>query len=251
VYGDVGHDVMSGGPGLMTFNGGDGNDEYVASDFEQESPGDPFESRSIVHGNGGNDIVNAGAKNDLLYGDDGNDHIWGDWGNDRIEGGSGNDNLEGSVGNDVMLGGTGNDVIYGQDGFDTLTGNVGNDIFAYDFNEGDGLTWLRVHEANDVIADFVRGQDKLSVNAHFAFQDPEGGIFRSHKLTFADLDTNRNSVLDSGDDAVDVVNRTLNGSTKLSTVIDVAKVPELTAVFDVFGTITLFGTTGMKSTDIA
>ena len=60
-----------------------------------------------------------------------------------IIGGSGADSLSGATGADTLNGGKGND---------TLTGGDGNDVFIYQSGQG-----------NDVITDYVTGQDKIKV----------------------------------------------------------------------------------------
>lgn len=70
----------------------------------------------------------------------------------------GNDTLFGDAGADLLDGGAGNDVLTGGDGGDTLTGGTGSDTFRF-------LARLDSHPVNlirqDVITDFVRGQDRL------------------------------------------------------------------------------------------
>ncbi len=65
--------------------------------------------------------------------------------NDTLDGGTGNDRIYGQEGNDRLIGGTGNDY---------MEGGIGNDVFAL----GDG-------SGNDVVGDFVIGQDLLDVSA--------------------------------------------------------------------------------------
>jgi Ca2+-binding RTX toxin-like protein len=72
-----------------------------------------------------------------------NDNLVGTSGNDTIEGLNGNDTLSGLGGNDRFEGGLGNDTFYG---------GTGNDIFNLEYNQ-----------ENDVVIDFVRGQDKIDV----------------------------------------------------------------------------------------
>ena len=81
-----------------------------------------------------------------------NNTIKGGSGADTLSGGAGDDSLIGNSGNDVLKGETGNDTIYGGVGNDSLTGGAGKDIFVYD---GKG---------NDVITDYVAGQDKIKLS---------------------------------------------------------------------------------------
>jgi Ca2+-binding RTX toxin-like protein len=78
-----------------------------------------------VDGTGYKDDLFGGLSNDTLNGKDGDD---------RLFGGSGDDTLDGGAGNDIFTGGAGNDKIV----FDRLKGN-------------------------DVVKDFVRGQDKIDL----------------------------------------------------------------------------------------
>ncbi|MFN6568632.1 calcium-binding protein [Dendronalium sp. ChiSLP03b] len=81
-------------------------------------------------------VIQGTNKNDNLVGTSGDDTIQGLNGNDTLSGLGGNDRLEGGAGNDTLYGGTGNDV----------------------FN-------LAYSQNNDVVIDFVRGQDKVDVRS--------------------------------------------------------------------------------------
>ncbi|MEH2183385.1 calcium-binding protein, partial [Nostoc sp.] len=69
-----------------------------------------------------------------------------------IQGTNNNDNLIGTYGNDVLFGEQGNDRLEGGLGNDTFYGGVGNDVFNFKY-----------YQQNDVVIDFVRGQDKVDV----------------------------------------------------------------------------------------
>jgi Ca2+-binding RTX toxin-like protein len=93
-----------------------------------------------------------------FIGGSGNDTITGSTAVDYLSGGAGNDTINGAAGNDVLNGGEGSDIVTGGAGKDTLTGGAGNDVF--DFN----LTTESAVGANrDVIADFVKGQDRIDL----------------------------------------------------------------------------------------
>nr|MBW4676853.1 sodium:calcium exchanger [Desmonostoc geniculatum HA4340-LM1] len=79
----------------------------------------------------------------LIKGTNNNDNLVGTSGNDTIQGLNGNDTLSGQGGNDRLEGGEGNDTLYG---------GTGNDVFN-----------LAYYGENDVVMDFVRGQDKVDV----------------------------------------------------------------------------------------
>ncbi|WP_304505526.1 calcium-binding protein [Anabaena sp. YBS01] len=69
---------------------------------------------------------------------------------DQLFGGLGNDTLRGFNGNDVLFGEQGDDRFEGGRGDDTFYGGAGNDVFN-----------LEQLQDNDVVIDFVRGQDKF------------------------------------------------------------------------------------------
>ncbi|BAY24884.1 Na-Ca exchanger/integrin-beta4 [Calothrix sp. NIES-2100] len=79
----------------------------------------------------------------LIPGTNNNDTLTGNSENDTIQGAGGNDSLSGSGGNDSLEGGRGND---------TLIGGTGNDVFNFQYEQD-----------NDIVTDFVRGQDKIDV----------------------------------------------------------------------------------------
>jgi hypothetical protein len=95
----------------------------------------------------------------------------------------------------------------------------------------------------DLVADFRRGEDEIRLTAGDAFAPP------SEQLQgFADLDSNRNRVLDDGDRYVEVERVAFGGTTKLSTVIDVSAYPGGATAED---TLTVFGVTGLTAADFA
>lgn len=93
IYGEDGHDLITGGSADDLLEGGAGIDR--------------------IHGNGGSDSVRGGDSNDCLFGGDGDDAIFG---------GAGNDYLDGSAGRDMLVGEQGQDYLKGGDGDDTLAG---------------------------------------------------------------------------------------------------------------------------------
>ncbi len=105
-------------------------------------------STAQTTGGSGVDTV-SGFEN--LTGSSKNDNLTGSLGNNTLNGGSGNDTLSGGSGNDILIGSAAKDALYG---------GSGNDIF--DFN---GLSETGTSSTTwDVIADFVRGQDKLDLS---------------------------------------------------------------------------------------
>ena len=65
-------------------------------------------------------------------------------------------------GNDTLIGAGGDDILVGGGGNDTLTGKGGNDIFVFSGNSG-----------HDIITDFTKGQDKISLSGLLYDTTPE------------------------------------------------------------------------------
>ncbi|WP_171955284.1 calcium-binding protein, partial [Novosphingobium sp. NDB2Meth1] len=91
---------------------------------------------------------------DMLFSSNGNDTLNGGGGDDVLNSGAGADTLNGGGGDDVLNSGAGADTLVGGNGDDWLTGGNGNDIFRYPARQF----------GNDVIADFVSGQDKIDLS---------------------------------------------------------------------------------------
>lgn len=82
-------------------------------------------------------------------------------GADHLNGTTANNVIDGKGGNDVINAAAGNDTIFGGAGYDTLTGGAGNDIFAFRSAAEIGTGPIN----QDVITDFVQGQDKIDLSA--------------------------------------------------------------------------------------
>jgi Ca2+-binding RTX toxin-like protein len=149
-----GNDYASGGAGDDNLFGGVGED--------------------VLNGDAGNDVMAGGLGSDVLSGGDGNDLLAGG-GGDKADY---DDNTRFNDGNDALQGGAGNDVLWGMGGNDILTGGADADIFLFGPREG-----------QDVITDFVAGEDKINLSMFF------GG---------SNLDSNANGVIDGGDLGVTV-----------------------------------------------
>ncbi len=78
---------------------------------------------------------------------------------DEIRGLGGNDVLYGLGGNDLLDGGAQNDVLIGGAGRDTLIGGSGSDQFVFETLADSSFS------APDTIADFNRGEDRISLSA--------------------------------------------------------------------------------------
>jgi|CXWL01.1.fsa_nt_gi hypothetical protein len=202
--GNGGDDILVGRAGADTLRGGAGFD--VASYIDAsagvratlgddsrtntgDAAGDRYSGIEGLQGSRFDDVLRGDDGGNRLDGLAGNDDLRGEDGADILLGGAGNDNLRGDDGKDGLDGGSGNDVLSGGDGADTLIGGAGNDRLsggdgrdAFVFNAQDGA---------DTITDFRRGQDTLDLTAT--------------GLSWADLDSNNNGVLDNSDAFVNVV----------------------------------------------
>lgn len=122
---------------------------------------------AAINGTSGNDTLNGMIAadfisglggDDAIFGQEGNDRLFGNAGNDLLLGGSGNNALYGGRNRDTLQGGEGDDFLSGDLDRDILTGGGGKDIFAIGPIGGSQL------ENADVITDFVKGQDLISVS---------------------------------------------------------------------------------------
>jgi Ca2+-binding RTX toxin-like protein len=227
--GEDGDDILSGEDGTDRAEGGAGNDGLSGGDGEDSLIGGL--GNDVVRGGRDRDLMHGGLGSDRLFGEDGPDQIRGDYpfegepGNDLIDGGKGDDTLEGSGGNDLIYGGPGDDVIQpGPVGTlraptdnDRMYGGPGADVFAFGASSNPGVSETRI--GTDVILDFETFRDAITVSA--AVRDPATNVLAFQDLTFAALDSNANGVLDNGDAYVAVKPVTVDGTTALSTVIDV------------------------------
>ena len=129
LYGHAGDDEIGGGLGNDRVSGGDGDDE--------------------IDGDGGNDRLAGGNGDDEIDGGSGRDSLFGGAGNDELDGGSGNDRLSGGRGRDTLDGGSGDDLLFG---------GTGADVFEFDERDG-----------SDIVADFVDGSDRISLDDDLGF----------------------------------------------------------------------------------
>lgn len=95
IFGQNGHDRITGGSADDLLDGGDGVDR--------------------IWGMGGDDLIRGGADGDFLDGREGNDIVLG---------GDGNDFIDGFVGRDILIGGAGSDRATGGSGEDLLIGGT-------------------------------------------------------------------------------------------------------------------------------
>ncbi|MEG3923264.1 MULTISPECIES: esterase-like activity of phytase family protein [unclassified Microcoleus] len=125
-----------------------------------------------INGTSGNDTLTGTIAADLISGLGGDDAISGQEGSDRLFGNSGNDFLLGGAGNDALNGGRNQDTLQGGEGDDFLSGDLdrdiltgggGKDIFAIG-RIGTRTTGGSQLENADLITDFVKGQDLISLS---------------------------------------------------------------------------------------
>ena len=148
VYGYSGDDIIKG---YGTLNGGSGDDVIVGG--------------GILNGGTGNDIIKGYG---LLFGGNGNDIITG-YG--ALNGGNGNDIIRETGPVSRIDGGNGNDEIYinGHETYSTnnITGGQGKDVFHFEYSG----------EQNNVITDFTKGVDKISLDSNvFSSLNEHGDI---------------------------------------------------------------------------
>lgn len=94
IYGEGGHDLITGGLANDLLDGGDGVDRISGG------PGD-----DLIRGGAGSDCVYGGAGNDVLLGGAGDDTLDGEAGLDLLIGGLGRDTVRGGAGEDLLIGG--------------------------------------------------------------------------------------------------------------------------------------------------
>lgn len=185
VDGGTGDDVLYGGAGQDTIYGGDGNDVLVGAqgaeldlDYLDGGDGDDTlyagNANDTLVGGDGNDVLNGGSGVDILVGGDGDDvlvayRLQSESDVDLLMGGNGNDSLYGGGGNDWLMGEAGNDWLIADAGDDLLDGGAGNDSLVA--GAGADQIVLRPGDGQDVVTDFVRGEDHVDLTA-FRFASP-------------------------------------------------------------------------------
>lgn len=110
-----------------------------------------------LRGGKDDDFINALAGDDRLIGRRGDDVMLGGEGEDTLIGGHDNDLLDGGSDDDRLRGGDGEDTLVGGSGNDHLRGGDGVDRFVFDPSNAD--------EGDDVVKDFVPGEDLLALSA--------------------------------------------------------------------------------------
>jgi Ca2+-binding RTX toxin-like protein len=129
-------------------SGGSGNDTITGSNLSD-----------LIDGGSGNDTLSGQSGDDILVGNIGNDIARGGDGADTVSGGSGDDQLFGNSGNDTLRGDSGHDLLNGGAGRDVMTGGIESDVFQFT-----SFTDSAIGVTRDVITDFARGSDKISLD---------------------------------------------------------------------------------------
>lgn len=203
IRGFAGDDLLFGGRGNDTIYGGAGNDELdlgFGANVGYGGYGDDYISgwlgTATMYGSYGNDGYDVDSAGDIVveYADQGKDYVYSMLNNytlaanvedlelaplaavlvangnsldNWIGGNDFNNTLYGQAGRDSLNGEGGNDILVGGDGADYLFGGAGNDVFK--FNSTAEITSLvtdpnyGTYLADDYLADFTRGQDKLDL----------------------------------------------------------------------------------------
>ena len=147
LLGGGGYDFFVVNEGVVAVDGGDmASEDEVAFTGQTGGVLVDLENGFGKHSDGVNTFTISNVQNvtgseydDTIAGDLYDNYLWGYSGNDTLLGGDGNDTLEGGSGEDFLFGGNGNDVF---------------EFFGSEDSD---------QSATDVIADFVSGEDKISI----------------------------------------------------------------------------------------
>lgn len=124
-----------GGGGRTRVFSGDGNDQIYATDARSPVAIFGENGHDRMTGGSANDLLDGGsgvdriwgmAGNDLIRGSADTDFLDGREGDDIVLGGDGNDTIDGFTGRDILIGGTGSDRAVGGSGEDLLIGGTTN-----------------------------------------------------------------------------------------------------------------------------
>ena len=182
IYAGDGYDYLNAGRGNDLFDGGADIDVLDYAPWTGTTSGVTIDLTNIVSAGGYTNVVEVvndghGTSDYLrgieeIHGSDHADHLTGDANDNRFEGrvgddtligGDGNDHLWGDDDNDILDGGNGEDVLGGGENDDNLTGGSGRDQFVLNRMHYGPNGLEMVGFGNDVIQDFVVGEDVLDV----------------------------------------------------------------------------------------
>lgn len=145
VFGEGGHDALTGGPNGDAIAGTEDTDAIWGDEGDDSLSG--LGGADEIHGDTGDDTLEGGGGADFLSGGDGAD---------SLSGGAGDDVLFGNDGDDTLLGGDGDDILQGGFGADQMDGGAGDDILDGSFSDGpsfdtDGGDTLTGGDGNDTL----------------------------------------------------------------------------------------------------
>lgn len=146
--GGDGNDSLNGGAGTDILDGGSGTDTAYYTSATSAVQVNLALTTAQITGGAGTDTLRS-IEN--LEGGKYSDTLTGNSSANTLNGGAGNDTLHGGSGNDTLMGGAGKDMLTGSSGYDTFKFNA--------------ITDSVVGTNRDVIADFVRGTDKIHLSA--------------------------------------------------------------------------------------
>ena len=132
------HLLPAGGRAIVY--GGDGNDQVYATDSARAVSIFGQGGHDQMTGGHAGDRLDGGDGVDRIWGQAGDDLVLGGDGNDQIDGREGNDVVVGGAGDDSMGGFDGRDVLIGGLGADRMDGGAGDDLLiagrtSYDDND--------------------------------------------------------------------------------------------------------------------
>jgi len=174
---------------------------------------------AAINGTSGNDTLSGTIAPDIIFGlggddtisgQEGNNRLFGNRGNDFLLGGAGNDALNGGRNRDTLQGGEGDDFLSGDLDRDILTGGGGKNIFAIG-RIGTRTTGGSQLEDADLITDFVKGQDLISLSgispANIEISQGTGNF--SNSIVLRDTGTNEFLAILEGANSFDAEDFTL------------------------------------------
>jgi Ca2+-binding RTX toxin-like protein len=140
---------------------------------------------------------------------------------------SGSGSIEGSSADEWLFGAGSGQRLAGNGGNDLHWGKGGRDIF-------------QVGQGRDEIMDFIRGEDRLEIL-----------LGNGREITFAQLDSNRNGVLDDADLAVSIRTEQMLAPGEIPTVGQATYIDLAGFVDGAGSSVLLYGVTGLTATDFA
>ena len=174
ITGNLGANILDGGAAKDSLAGGKGDDTYrvdltstnLIEDTITENASEGIDTVELRGGNAalaaittltlGANLENLDASATGLT----KLNLTGNALNNTLTGNDAANILNGGAGNDTLVGGLGNDTLIGGTGVDFLGGGDGNDIFRFA-----ALSDLGLGATQDVIEDFLNGEDKLDFSA--------------------------------------------------------------------------------------